>query len=61
MMESPDLTFRQLSELKKFKIGQQFDPEIDLDVAERLLTLGMLERTKTGYVLSVLGEAVAKR
>jgi hypothetical protein len=33
---------------------------IDQEIAERLLAMGMLDRTETGYVLSVIGESVAK-
>jgi hypothetical protein len=61
MADSRELTFRQISELKKFKVGQQFEPMIYQDVADELVRMGMLDRTSTGYVLTVIGEAVAKR
>jgi hypothetical protein len=61
MVDSRELTFAQIAELKKFTVGPNFEPLIFQDVADGLVRLGMIERTISGdYALTTIGQGVAK-
>jgi hypothetical protein len=61
MTDSRELTFAQVAELKKFRVGQGYEPIIYQDVADGLVRMGMIERTVSGnYALTTIGQAIAR-